>query len=176
MQEHYYDEKRRYTTDFKLNLVLEYINSESSFFEISKKAGIHRSVLMNWVAIYKKKGALGLDPPKDKKHYTIDFKLKVLNYINSKQVSLSVACEKFKIPYTGTISLWQKKYYKDSLLGLHLQSNHQPVPMSLNRKKIKIDKSLTKEELLLEIERLQCENDLLKKLKALTQTKKKHKP
>jgi transposase len=48
--------------------------------------------------------------------------------------------------------------------------------MSLKREKIKIDKSSTKEELLSEIERLRCENDLLKKLKALTQTKKKHKP
>jgi transposase len=168
--------KQTYTTDFKLNLVLEYINSQSSYFEISKKAGIHRSVLINWVTIYKKQGALGLSPRKDKKPYTVDFKLKVLNYIESKQVPLSVACEKFDIPYTATICLWQKKYRKDGLIGLHRQSNTRTVPMSLNRKKIKIDKSLTKEELLLEIERLRCENDLLKKLKALAQTKKKHRP
>lgn len=168
--------KRIYTTDFKLNLVLEYIKSQRSYFEISKKAGLHRSILINWVAIYKKQGTLGLSPQKDKKSYTVDFKLKVINYIELKQVPLSVACEKFDIPYTGTIWSWQKKYCKDGLSGLHRRSNNRPVAMSLNRKKIKIDKSLTKEELLLEIERLRCENDLLKKLKALTQTNKKHKP
>lgn len=168
--------KRTFTTDFKLNLVLEYIKSQRSYCEISKKAGLHRSVLINWVAIYKKEGILGLSPKKHRKQYTVDFKLKVVNYVESKQLPLSIACEKFNIPYKGTIALWQNKYRKEGVAGLHRQSNKSPSIMSLNRKKIKVDKSLSKEELLLEIERLRCENDLLKKLNALTQTIKKQKP
>ena len=168
--------KQKYTTDFKLNLVLEYIKSQRSYCEISKEAGLHRSVLIRWVAIYKKHGSLGLYPRKDIKNYSIDFKLKVLRYMEQKQISLFETSKKFNIPSASIISLWQKRYSKEGLLGLHRRRKKSPVSMSLKREKIKIDKSSTKEELLSEIERLRCENDLLKKLKALTQTKKKHKP
>jgi transposase len=47
---------------------------------------------------------------------------------------------------------------------------------NFKRKKRKSDKPLTKEEeLLLKIEKLRCENDLLKKLQALIQAKEKAK-
>ena len=78
---------------------------------------------------------------------------------------------KFNITSESVIIKWQKDFTTFGVAGLQPKPKGRPKSMSdYKRKKRKTDKPLTREEeLLLENERLRCENALLKKLQALIQ-------
>lgn len=88
---------------------------------------------------------------------------------------------KFNIPDTAIILKWKRDFTNFGVQSLEPKPKGRPKSMSdFKRKKRKSDKPLTREEeLLLENERLRCENALLKKLQALIQAEeqaKKRKP
>jgi transposase len=101
--------------------------------------------------------------------------LKVLKAIDKDFLSLRDSSIKFNIPDPGIIVKWKKDFATFGLVGLEPKNRGKPKTMNTNkRKKRKSDKPLTREEeLLLEIEALQCENELLKKLQALIQAEEK---
>ena len=72
---------------------------------------------------------------------------------------------------------WKKDFANFGIEGLKPKPKDQPKSMTnFKRKKRKSDKPLTREEeLMLENEKLRCENDLLKKLHALIQAEEKAK-
>ena len=78
---------------------------------------------------------------------------------------------KFNVTSESVIIKWQKDFITFGITGLQPKPKGRPKSMSdYKRKKRKTDKPLTREEeLLLENERLRCENALLKKLQALIQ-------
>ncbi|MDP2089174.1 MAG: transposase [Flavobacteriaceae bacterium] len=170
------ERKVKYNYAFKLRCVLEVIEKHRSCESVAKEKGTYRSTVRKWVNFYQKFGKDGLHPRKNQ-HYSVAFKLKVLQTIDKEFLSLSDCCLKFNIPSASVIFQWQKEYLTKGLAGLHSKPRGRPKSMQFKRAKKKSTKPLTREEdLLLENEALRCEVDLLKKLQALTQAKKKHKP
>jgi transposase len=135
-----------------------------------KLKGLNESNIRKWVGFYNQYGKTGLLPRKNQ-NYSTDFKLKVLKSINDDYLSLSEACLKFNITSESVIIKWQKDFTTFGVDGLQPKPKGRPKSMSdYKRKKRKTDKPLTREEeLLLENERLRCENALLKKFQALIQ-------
>jgi transposase len=92
------NKKRSFSSEFKLELVLKYINDHQSYIEISKVVDIDHSVIRRWVSLYKPMGILGLEISKSKTIYSLAFKVSVVKYMNSNVSSLFDASLKFEAP------------------------------------------------------------------------------
>ena len=161
------ERKVKYDYAFKLECVQLVLESHYSCESVSKEKGPNESNIRKWVGFYNQYGKTGLLPRKNQ-NYSTDFKLKVLQSIDDDYLSLSEACLKFNVTSESVIIKWQKDFTTFGIAGL--QSKPKGRPKSMSDYKRKTDKPLTREEeLLLENERLRCENALLKKLQALIQ-------
>ena len=164
------ERKVKYDYAFKLKCVQSVLIERSSIELFSRENSIHKSIIHRWIILYNKFGESGL-LPRINQIYSIEFKLKVLKTIAKKYLSLSEACLEFNIPSNSIIVKWQKDFANFGIEGLQPKPKGRQKSMSdYKRKKRKSDKPLTREEeLLLENERLRCENEFLKKLQALIQ-------
>lgn len=163
------ERKVKYDEEFKLRCVNEVLKKNRSISSVAKENNFDRSNLRRWISFYNYHGRKGLLPRKNQ-IYTPDFKLRVLQKIEKKSLSLIEACIEFNIPTVSVIIQWQKKHKAQGPLGLENKPKGRPADMTFKRAKKKSTKPLTREEeLLLEIESLRCENALLKKFNALVQ-------
>lgn len=173
------ERKVKYNLAFKLECVKLVLEKHYSAKHVSKLKNVADSEIRKWVSFYKKYGKTGLIPKKNQ-CYSAEYKLKVIQTIEKLGLSVADACLKFNIPAKSVIIVWQRNFAKFGLEGLKPKDKGRPKAMDKNKRKTrKTDKPLTREEeLLKEIERLNCENDLLKKLHALIQAEesKKLKP
>lgn len=175
------ERKVKYNYEFKLHCVEEVIKKYRSAESVANEYGFSESSLIRWISFYQKFGSQGLEA-RGYQCYSAAFKLKVLQAIKRKSLSLSEACLSFNIPNGSVIFSWQKRFEKLGYAGLEDKPKGRPKSMTYKRAKKKSNKPLTREEeLLLEIESLRAENALLKKLQALIQAEeaeqnKKRKP
>ncbi|MFV5693002.1 transposase [Flavobacterium sp. LT1R49] len=164
------ERKVKYNYEFKLRCVEEVLRKPRSVNSVAYENSIASSNLNRWIKFYIEFGNEGLSPRQKNKNYSVNFKLKVLQAIENKSISLSKACLTFNIPRESTITSWQRKYEIEGITGLQLKPKGRPVTMNFKRKKRKTDKTLTREEeLLRELEYLRAENEILKKYNALVQ-------
>jgi transposase len=132
-----------------------------------------------WVRFYQTYGAAAFKPRKKNRSYDRAFKLTVLKTIDAECLSLRAACARFNIASDSSIISWRRAFESKGLSGFEYQPRGRPKKMKhpIKRKPRKSNKPLTREEeLLRENEYLKAENELLKKLQALAQTRKKQKP
>lgn len=170
------ERKVKYSYEFKLECVELVVHKHYSCESVSNEKSTSESNIRKWVSFYREFGKAGLLSRKNQL-YPIDFKLKVLQSIESDSLSLREARLRFNIPSDSIIIKWKKDFAKFGLEGLKLKPRGRPKSMSNpKRKKRKTEKPLTREEeLLLENETLRCEIDFLKKLQALIQAEEKAK-
>lgn len=168
------ERKVKYDYAFKLECVNLVLEKHHSFEYVAIQRGLNESNIRKWVSFYRRYGKIGLLPRKNQS-YSIDFKIRVLKTIETKNLSLREACVEFNIPTVSVIIKWQKDFANFGIEGLEPKPKGRPKSMNnFKRKKRKSDKPLTREEeLLLENEALRCENALLKKLQALIQAEEK---
>ncbi|MEN9907165.1 MAG: hypothetical protein RLZZ540_306 [Bacteroidota bacterium] len=164
--------KVKYDFAFKLECVELVLKQHFTDGYVSKLKQIPRWNIRKWVSFYKAYGEIGL-LPRIHQSYSVQFKLKVLKTIEKESLSLMSTGIRFNIPDIAIILKWKKDYANFGLEGLEPKQRGRPTTMSnFKPKKRKSDQPLTREEeLLKENERLRCENELLKKLRALTQAK-----
>jgi len=175
------ERKVKYSYEFKLDCVKEVLENGRTVESVAKENGFDESGLRRWISFYRAYGLDGLLNRRNQK-YSSSYKLKVLQTIEKKSLSLSEACITFNIPNSSVIISWQKRFREDGAGALENKPKGRPKSMAYKRAKKKSDKPLTREEeLLLENESLRAENELLKKLQALIQAEeatqdKKRKP
>ncbi|MFA6152118.1 MAG: helix-turn-helix domain-containing protein [Chitinophagaceae bacterium] len=170
--------RRKYNFEFRLRCVEAVLKGENSLKVISKENGIEHSNLRLWVMFYEAYGEAGLKS-RANRHYDVSFKLTVLKIIEEEHLSLREACVRFNIATDSVIIKWRKAYESEGHSGLIAKPKGRSSNMKLPiKRKAKVpSRPLTREEeLLKENEYLRAENELLKKLQALAQTKKKQKP
>jgi transposase len=164
------ERKVKYNYDFKLRCVEEVLKKHSSVITVANNNSMGETTLKRWIRCYIKFGKEGLLPIQKNKKYSVNFKLKVIQTIQNKSISLDQACLTFNIPAPATIVSWQKKHAGEGLEGLTSKTKGRPASMNFKRKQRKTDKPLTREEeLLKELEYLKAENEILKKFNALVQ-------
>ena len=78
----------KYSYEFKLKVVQEYLNGKGSYEYLSKKHNIPASIrLKEWVATYKEYGKEALMRSRQNKNYSFQFKLSVVELYLSSEVS-----------------------------------------------------------------------------------------
>lgn len=170
--------RNKYDYEFRLKCVEAVLKQHRCVGSVAQEHGLHPSNLQLWLAFYDAYGEPGLKA-RTNRHYDLSFKITVLKTIEREQLSLREACTRFNIASDSVIVNWRKAYESEGKAGLVSKPKGRPPAMKppIKRKAKTPNRPLTREEeLLKENEYLRAENELLKKLQALAQAKKKQKP
>lgn len=180
----------KYSTEFKMKVVKEYLESNISYISLSNKYGISNGcVIRRWVNAYKTQGYEGLKVKRKNTQYTLEFKLDVVNLYLTGEMSYQSLANELKINNPSIITRWVNDFRKKGIEGLKPKKRGRPSKMPKSTKKskdIKIDSSesltnlednsLTEAQLKEKIKKLeeqnywlQLENDAIKKKIELSQ-------
>ncbi len=180
----------KYSTEFKMKLVEEYLESNISYKSLSDKYCIPSEIVIkNWVNAYKSQGYEGLKVKRQNTQYTLEFKLNVVNLYLTGEMSYQSLANELKINNPSMITRWVNDFRKKGIEGLRSKKRGIPSKMSKSPKKSKENKvessanitnseneSLTQAQLKEKIKKLeernywlQLENDAIKKKIELSQ-------
>ncbi|MDP2363922.1 MAG: transposase [Ignavibacteria bacterium] len=163
------ERKVKYDLSFKVNCVKLVLENHHSVCFIAKRECVDRRQLSRWLQDYMKHGVTGL-VPKTNQTYSVQFKLRVVQFTAKNKLSLEDTRLKFDIPSASAIIKWRQDFAKFGIEGLKPRIKGKSIMSIYKRKSRQSNKPLTKEEeLLQENERLRCENAFLKKFNALIQ-------
>ena len=163
----------KYSFEFKMRVVKEYLDGQGGYRDLSKKHGIHHRLVERWVANYRQYGEKGLVRSRQQKSYAFEFKLNVVElYLRSELSYQEIA---FQVGMTNPtlISRWVIDYRAAGPAALRPKKKGQK--RSMNKDKIiqAIEKSDSKEqkEFLKKLQEenlyLRIENAYLKELRRL---------
>ena len=167
---------KKYSYEFKLKVVQEYLNGTLGYTLLAKKYDIsYKSEIQKWVNQYKKYGEEGLKRKKNKKKYPLKFKLDVLRFKQDTGASYKETANAFGIGEPSIIANWKRTYLKEGATDLNKPKGRPPKMAKPNKDKKKSykndknsDPATSELELLKkENEYLRIELEYLKKLKAL---------
>lgn len=162
----------KYSQQFKLRVVHEYLTGPKGLADIAKKYGIaSKENVRKWVQQYRTYGPNGLVPKQSITDYDGSFKLKVLKWLKQHRATLNETALKFDISEPSTIWQWQRLFDTG---GIDALCRRRGRPTGMNNKKKTTKKRITKtdadfKKLQEENELLKIENEYLKKLRALIQ-------
>lgn len=160
--------KIKYDVDFKLQVVHQIIKGKESVDSPSIKFNIADSLIKRWAHFYRLHGIDGLLP--SNRHYSPEFKLRVVRAVRKDSLSLKEASRQFRIASDSTLKKWLILYdsFGPEALKIERQGRPKTRTPAMPRKP---KRPLTREEQLLEeLADLRAENAYLKKLHALIQS------
>jgi transposase len=163
----------KYTDEFKLQIVLDYLSGTNGFRMLSKHYGVDHKDISRWVGLYKMHGEAGIR--RQPTSYSAEFKLSVIQTMLQSNWSIKQTAIQFNIASPSTVKLWLRRYNEGGLTVL----TSQPKEWRPMRKKINYQMLLSKpvaelshQELLDRLEYAETEIAYLKKLEALAQQQK----
>ena len=162
----------KYSKEFKLKVVRDYLNGPLGYKLLARKYGMKSiAPIIRWAAVYNKYGADGLEVKKTKAFYPVQFKLDVLSFMKRTGASENETALQFGLTNPPIIAAWKKKFLDGGAEALD-QPRGRP-PMSDKAKNTKKKKQETQNKELTREQKLERENELLrlelaylKKLKA----------
>ncbi|VEF47784.1 transposase [Bacillus freudenreichii] len=161
----------KYSDAFKLMVVREYLDGRLGYRMLARKYDIKSDTqLKNWVAVYKRYGAAGLNRKKNNEVYSVQFKLDVLSFMKRTGASVTETALQFGLTNPPMIASWKKIFLKGGAEALDRPKGRPSMSdKAKNGKSQKCKKSseMTREQKLeRENELLRLEVEYLKKLRA----------
>ena len=132
----------KYSEEFKLKVVLDYLHSALSYQLIAKKHQVRaESQVRRWVRAYKEFGRKGLAVKKKKATYSVQFKVDVLHFMKQTGASYQDTAVQFKLNNPSLIAKWNSTFLKEGIEGLQEKVKGRP-SMSKKPKPIDVEKPL----------------------------------
>ncbi|QCR31961.1 helix-turn-helix domain-containing protein [Lysinibacillus sp. SGAir0095] len=157
----------KYSEEFKLMVVQEYLSGSLGYRAIAKKYGIADSPLRRWVRAYKEFGRNGISVKKTKQFYSVQFKIDVLNFMKRTGASYQDTAIHFNLNDPTLVASWYHRFLKEGIEGLQKKSKGRPSMSKKPKSTVNQEKIMSREEQLeRENELLRLEVAYLKKLKA----------
>ena len=129
----------KYSFEFKMRIVQEYINGKGGWQALSNKYGPPRSVIQRWVSNYHQYGEEGLMRSKHQAVYSFEFKLHVVEFYLTSELSYQELALQVGLNNPGLITRWVNEYRAAG-------------PEALKPKKKGRKRMLDKEQIIREIE------------------------
>lgn len=172
----------KYTLDTKLKIVADYEAGVGGYKTLSKKYGIHPSIIRRWIQNHQDFGPEGLYPKSTKTYYSVETKLNAIELYLTTELSYREVGVKFGINNPSLIANWLRKYKKKGIDGLS-NSSRRPSTVSKEEKtatKTQNTNPETDVKVLQEriktleatVEKLDIQNQFLKELRRLREAKK----
>lgn len=102
----------KYSFEFKLKLVQEYLSGEGGYTSLCEKYHIARSPLLRWVASYRSLGVEGLKRKRKNKAYSPQFKLNAVNLYLTSEKSYQELATELKMSNPSLVTRWVQDYRK----------------------------------------------------------------
>jgi len=162
----------KYSFDFKLKLVQEYLEGKGSYKFLCDKFSIaHKKSLQQWVATYNAFGEAGLVRSRKNQTYTFEFKLHVVELYLTTEVSYQELALQVGIANAPMISKWVNDYRIAGPDALKPKTKGRPSKMSKPTKKKHKEENNDDTDKLKRLEeenlKLRIENAYLKELRRL---------
>ncbi|MED4886433.1 transposase [Lysinibacillus fusiformis] len=122
----------KYSEEFKLMVVQEYLSGSLGYRSIAKKYGVDDSPLRRWVRAFKEFGSSGLSVKKTKQIYSVQFKLDVLNFMKRTGASYQDTAIHFNLNDPTLVASWYHRFLKEGIEGL--QKNQRGTRLCLRNK------------------------------------------
>lgn len=162
----------KYSFEFKLKIVREYLDGEGGFSYLSKKHGIKsKKQVEDWINAYREFGKEGLLRKRQNQSYPVQFKMNAIELYQSTELSYREVANHLEINNPALVTNWMRIFRAEGVDGL---SKRKGRPSILSKKK---EEKKTKKETLEERDRikelekqvrsLQIENAFLKELRKL---------
>ena len=101
---------RKYSNQWKLERVQEYLRGDGSYESIAKAYGIDHSSLELWVAAYREHGIDAFSSDKENRRYSHEFKAMCVDAVLSGKLSIRACVVKYGISDTHVLRNWISKY------------------------------------------------------------------
>ena len=120
----------KYSTEFKVKIVKEYLESNSSYQNLVNKYCIpDKSMIRRWVCAYKSQGIEGLKVKRKNTKYPLEFKLNVVNLYLTGEMSYQSLANELKISNPSMIARWVKEFREEGIEGLKTKKRGRPSNM-----------------------------------------------
>jgi transposase len=165
---------RKHSEQFKLAVIEHYQGGLAGYRIVGEHHGVAPALVRRWVLWYRTHGVAGLS--KQKRSYSAQFKLSVLQHMWDNSLSHTKAAAVFNIGNTVSIGIWERRFHSGGIEALSRPSRQKPEQLNAPTSKPPAapnDAERSREELVAEVEYLRMEVAVLKKLQALVQAKRK---
>ena len=110
---------KKYSTEFKMKIVQEYLNEEGGYKYLTDKYGLSdHSVVRRWVNSYKTQGYEGLRISRKNNSYSFEFKKNIVKLYLTGEMSYQELSNQFKINNPAIIARWVINFRNQGLDGL----------------------------------------------------------
>jgi transposase len=163
----------KYSDRKKIAAAADYCRGQQGMREVARRHGVHVDALRLWAAAYRVHGAAGVRT-KERKRYSAQFKLSVVQHMQAEKLSCRQAAALFGVRNLAMINLWRRAYAIAGVAALQPHTGIRHTTMAKHSEvesaaKDAEDEARTRQELLDELRQLRMENAYLKKLRALAQ-------
>ena len=172
----------KYSSEFKIKVASKYLNGGVSYRDLCKEFGIPRpEQIRRWTEQARVHGLASLETKNTWNEYSQDFKITVVEYVHTHEISRAQAASHFGISNTQ-VNAWDRIFIDQGVAGLRPKRKGRPAMGK--HKKIKPIKKLepTQEEkykqeileLKSKLHKAELDRDILKALATLTKNSPKH--
>lgn len=152
----------KYKPELKAQIVNEYLSTSQSTNTLSKKYQIGKRQIAEWIQRYRLNGIDGLKRRRQKRTFTTDFKLNVIDYYQTHEDSMAEVAARFDI-LAAQVSAWRTQFKRDGITALKPHPKGRPSKVKHTKKQVR---KLAKQS---EVERLK--EELAKKNQELYDTR-----
>ena len=158
----------KYSYELKKKIVEEYLSGKTSYSTLEDKYQIDESLIRRWVNNYKHFGDEGLMRSRNKREYSVEFKLEAITRYETSECSYQQLAFELGMTNPSMIAKWRSQYRREGIEGLRSHKRGRPVtkkdacnqPPKSATKKEPLDTS-TREALEDRIKELEAENEKL---------------
>ena len=158
----------KYSYGLKRKIVEEYLFGESSYPVLEDKYQIDESQIRRWVNNYKQFGDEGLMRSRNKRKYSVEFKLEAITRYETSECSYQQLALELGLTNPSMIAKWHSQYREEGIEGLQSHKRGRPVTKKDDRNQAPnpskssedLDAS-TREALENRIKELEAENEIL---------------
>ena len=158
----------KYSYELKRKIVEEYLFRKTSYSVLEDKYQIDESLIRRWVNNYKHFGDEGLMRSRNKRSYSVEFKLEAITRYETSEYSYQQLALELGLTNPSIIANWRRQYREEGIEGLQPHKRGRPVTKKDDRnqapktsnKSEPIDAS-TREALENRIKELEAENEIL---------------
>ena len=117
----------KYNYELKKKIVEEYLSGKTSYSVLGDKYQIDESLVKNWVNNYKHFGDEGLMRSRNKRAYSVEFKLEAITRYETSECSYQQLALELGLTNPSMIVNWRRKYREEGIEGLRPHKRGRPV-------------------------------------------------
>ena len=116
----------KYSYEFKRKIVEEYLGRKAGYKTLAMKYQIDHSQIRRWVNNYKHFGDEGLMRSRNKREYSVAFKLEAITRYERSEYSCQQLALELGLTNPSIIANWRRQYREEGIEGLRPHKRGRP--------------------------------------------------